>query len=92
MSSPRARALEDLDDTTDEMGDDFGSMEDADSKQMFKNMNQLEAKIARMAEQAARKAAKGQDTSDEDDLIAELRGNKDHIKNDFKDNKGKGND
>ena len=74
------------------MGDDFGSMEDADSKQMFKTMDQLEAKIVRMVEQAARKAAKGQDTSDEDDLIAELRGNKDHIKNDFKDNNGKGND
>jgi len=54
-------------------------------------MNKLEAKIARMVEQAARKAAKGQDTSDEDDLIAQLRGNKDHTKNDFKDNKGKGN-
>ena len=85
-------ALEDLEDTSDEMSDDFGSMEDADSKQMFKTMNQLEAKIARMAELAARKAAKGQDTSNEDNLIAELRGNKEHIKNDFKNNKGKGKD
>jgi len=84
-------ALEDLDDTTDDMGDDFDSMEDIGSKQMFRTMNKLEARIARRVEQAARKAAKGQDTSDEDDLIAQLRGNKDHTKNDFKDNKGKGN-
>ena len=78
-------ALEDLDDTTDEMGNDFDSMENIGSKQMFKTMDHLEAKIARMVEQAARKAAKGQDTSVEDDLIAQLRGNKDHTKNEFKD-------
>ncbi len=84
-------ALEDLDDTTDEMGDDFDSMEDIGSKQMFKTMDKLEAKILRIVEQAARKVAKGQDTSEEDGLIAQLRGNKDHTKNDFKDNKGKGN-
>jgi len=78
-------ALEDLDDTTDEMDDDFDSMEDAGSKQMFNTMNKLEAKITRMVEQAERKAAKGEDTSEEDDLIAQLRGNKDHTKNEFKD-------
>ena len=85
-------ALDDLDATSDEMGDDLESIEDVSSRQMFKTMNQFEAKIARMVELAARKAAKGQDTLDEDDLIALLRGNKDHAKNDFKDNKGKGND
>ena len=85
-------ALDDLDATSDEMDDDFDSIEDVGSRQMLKTMDQLEAKIARMVEQAARKAAKGQDTSDEDDLIAQLRGNKDHTKNDFKENKGKGND
>ncbi len=84
-------ALDDLDDASEEMNYDFNSLEDVYSKQMFKTMNQLEAKIARMVEQAERKAANGQDISEENSLIAQLRGNKDKNMNDFNDNKGKGN-
>ena len=84
-------ALEDLDAASEETNDDIESLEDVGSKQMFKAMNQLEAKIARMVEQAERKAANGQDISEENSLIAQLRGNKDKTMNDFNDNRGKGN-
>lgn len=77
--------MDDLDNATDTLDEDFSAMDDDASKQMFKTMNQLEAKISKMAERSARKAAKGEDTSEEDDLIAQLRGNKDHTKNEFKD-------
>ena len=81
-------ALDDLDNTTDTMNADFESMDDPAAKQMFKTMNKLEERIQKMEEKAARKAARGEDTSEEDELLAELKGNKDHTKNDYKINKG----
>ena len=45
-----------------------------------------------MIEKKERKEAQGEDTSGEDDLINQLRGNVDKAKNDHKENKGKGND
>jgi len=81
-------AVDDLDDATDEMDEDFESMDDAASKQMFKTMNKLESRISKMQEQAARKAAKGEDTSDLDAALADARGNKDKTKSDFKEDKG----
>jgi hypothetical protein len=38
---------------------------------------------------AARKAANGEDTSTEDAQLEDLRGNKDKLKNDYKENRGK---
>ena len=84
-------ALDDLDGTTDELDEDLDSLEDDSSAQMFRTMNKLEARISKMAEQAAKKAARGEDTSDLDSALANARGNKDKTKDDFKEDKGKGN-
>lgn len=81
-------ALNDLENATETLSEDFDDMEDPGTAQMLKTMNKLEAKIQKMEQKATKKAAKGLGTSDEDAL---LRGNKDHTKNDFKENKGKGN-
>jgi len=81
-------ALDDLDETGEEMDDDFESMDDAAASQMFKTMNKLEERIQKMEEKAARKAAAGEDTSEEDGLLASLHGNKDKTKDDYKTNKG----
>ena len=83
-------ALDDLENATDTLDDDFNKT-DPGTAQMLKTMNQLEAKIQKMEQKAEKKAAKGQSTAEEDALLAELRGNKDHTKNDYKENKGKGN-
>jgi len=84
-------ALDDLDNATSTLSDDFDDVDDPGTAQMLKTMNQLEAKIRKMEQKAAKKAAKGQSTAEEDALLAELHGNKDHTKNDYKENKGKGN-
>ena len=82
-------ALDDLENATETLGDDFDQT-DPGTAQMLKTLNQLEAKIQKMEQKAAKKAAKGQSTAEEDALLAQLRGNKDHTKNDFKENKGRG--
>ena len=84
-------AVDDLDDTSDELGDDLDDLDDDQSSQMFKTMNKLEARIGKMSEQAAKKASKGEDTSDLDAALADARGNKDKTKTDFKEDKGQGN-
>lgn len=81
-------ALDDLDNATETMDDDFNSMNSTAAKQMFKTMNKLEERIQKMEEKAARKAARGEDTSEEDALLAELKGNKNKTKDDYKTNKG----
>jgi len=83
--------LDDLENATETLDGDFESMDDDASKQMFRTMNKLEAKIGKMAERSERKAAKGEDTSDLDAEVAKARGNKDQTKNNFKDNKERGN-
>ena len=84
-------ALDDLDNATTTLSDDFDDVDDPATAQMLRTMNQLEAKIQKMEQKAAKKSAKGQSTAEEDALLAELHGNKDHTKNDYKENKGKGN-
>ncbi|MCW4013164.1 MAG: hypothetical protein NWF07_09265 [Candidatus Bathyarchaeota archaeon] len=81
-------ALDDLDNATDTLDDDFDSLDDAAARQMFKTMNKLEERIQKMEEKAARKAAAGEDTSEEDALLAELKGNKNKTKDDYKTNNG----
>ena len=58
---------------------------------MLRTMNQLEAKIQKIEQRTEKKALKGQNTAEEDALLAELRGNKNHIKNEYKQNKGNSN-
>ncbi len=84
-------ALNELDNTTETLERDFSDMEDAGTAQMLRTMNKLEAKIQKMEQKAARKAAKGLSTDEEDALLSELKGNKSKEKNNFKENKGKGN-
>ena len=83
-------ALDDLENATDTLSDDFNKTEPG-TAQLLKTMDQLEAKIQKMEQKALKKAARGQSTAEEDALLAELRGNEDHTKNDYKENKGKGN-
>ena len=79
--------LDDLENATDTLDDDFNETEPV-TAQLLKTMNQMEAKIQKMEQKALKKAAKGQSTAEENALLAELRGNKDHTKNDYKENKG----
>lgn len=84
-------ALDDLDDATDVLDEDFGSFDDDASAQMFRTMNKLEAKIGKMVEKAERKAARGEDASDLEAELAKVRGNSDKAKTDFKEDKERGN-
>ena len=84
-------ALDELDETTEGLDEEFKGMEDPASAQMFRTMNQLEARIAKMVEKMERKAARGEDTSEDEDLVNQLRGNVNSAKNEHKENKGKGN-
>ena len=83
-------ATDDLENATSTLNNDLDEMEDTGAAQMIRTINKLEAKIQRLEQRAARKAARGESTDEEDTLIAELRGNKNKIKNDYKENKGKG--
>jgi len=85
-------AIDDLEKTGSDLDDEYDDMEDPHSAQLFKTATKLQAKIEKMIEKKARKAAQGEDTSGEDDLINQLKGNIDKAKNDHKENKGKGND
>jgi hypothetical protein len=78
--------LDDLENATETLSDDFDET-DPGTAQMLKTMNKLEAKIKKMEQ----KTNKGESTPEDDALLEQLRGNKDHTKNDFKENKGKGN-
>lgn len=85
-------AIDGLDDAGEGLGDDFDEMDDPQSAQLFRTAAKLQAKIEKMVEKKEWKATHGQDTSGEDDLINQLKGNMDKAKNEHKENKGKGND
>ncbi|MFH2111682.1 MAG: hypothetical protein ABIJ47_10545, partial [Candidatus Bathyarchaeota archaeon] len=84
-------ALDELDETTEGLDDEFNELEDPASAQMFRTMNQYEARIAKMVEKMERKTARGEDTSEEEDLVNQFRGNVNSAKNEHKENKGNGN-
>ena len=84
-------ALDELDETTEGLDEEFDDLEDPASAQMFRTMNQNEARITKMVEKMERKAARGEDTSEDEDLVNQLRGNVNSAKNEHKENKGKGN-
>ena len=85
-------AIDDLEGAGNDLDDEFDDMDDPQSAQLFRTATKLQAKIEKMIEKKERKAAQGEDTSGDDDLINQLRGNIDKAKNDHKENKGKGND
>jgi len=83
-------ALDELDETTEGLDEEFDDLEDPASAQMFRTMNQNEARITKMVEKIERKAARGEDTSEDEDLVNQLRGNVNSAKNEHKENKGNG--
>jgi len=83
-------ALDELDETTEGLDEEFEELEDPASAQMFRTMNQYEARIAKMVEKMERKATRGEDTSEDEDLVNQFRGNVNSAKNEHKENKGKG--
>ena len=85
-------AVDDCENATDALNEEYDGMDDPQSAQLFKTATKLQAKIAKMLEKKDRKVAQGEDTAGEDDLINQLKGNIDKAKNDHKENKGKGND
>ena len=85
-------AVDDCENATDALNEEYDGMDDPQSAQLFKTATKLQAKIAKMLEKKERKAAQGEDTAGEDDMINQLKGNIDKAKNDHKENKGKGND
>ena len=86
-------ALEDLDEATESLDEEIDELEDSSSAQMLRNMNMLEAKIQKMMQIATNKAVRGEDVSEEEGLLDELRGNLEQTKNEFrqKGNQGNGN-
>ncbi|TFH14313.1 hypothetical protein E4H04_10430 [Candidatus Bathyarchaeota archaeon] len=83
QSGQYMEALDELENATETLEEDFDGT-DPGTAQMLRTMNKLEAKIQKLEQKAARKAAKGLSTTEEDALMAELRGNKDHTKHEFK--------
>lgn len=84
-------AIDGLDGAGDGLDDGFDDMDDPQSAQLFKTAAKLQAKIQKMIDKKEWKAAHGQDTSGEDDLINQLKGNVDKAKNEHRENKGNGN-
>jgi hypothetical protein len=89
QSGQYEEALDELDEADESLDEELDQVEDPGTAQMLKTMNQLEARIQKMVMRAARKAANGEDTSTEDAQLEDLRGNKDKLKNDYKENRGK---
>ena len=83
-------ALDELDETTEGLDEELEDLDDPASAQMFRTINQIEAKIAKLLERMERKAARGEDTSEESALLNGLRGNVNNAKNEHRGNKGKG--
>jgi hypothetical protein len=84
-------AIDDLEGAGNDLDGGFDDMEDPHSAQLFKTATKLQARIEKMIDKRDRKAAEGEDTSGDDDLINQLKGNIDKAKKDHKENKGKGN-
>jgi hypothetical protein len=84
-------AIDDLEGAGNDLNEEFDDMDDPQSAQLFRTAAKLQAKIQKMIDKKEWKAAHGQDTSGDDDLINQLKGNIDKAKNDHKENKGKGN-
>jgi hypothetical protein len=79
-----------LDEATEILDEEFDEL-DPTTAQMLRAMNKLEAKIQKMMQLSVKKAARGEDTSEEEALLDELRGYKYKMKAGFKENKGNGN-
>ncbi|UCD45592.1 MAG: hypothetical protein JSV27_03655 [Candidatus Bathyarchaeota archaeon] len=77
-------AMDELQNATDGLDDDLSSFEDAQTGQMLRTMNKLEAKVQRMVDKMNRKAARGGDTSGDEDAINQAWGQLKKYQDDFK--------
>ena len=84
-------AVDELDEAADGLDEEFDGLEDPSSAQMFRAMNQYEARITKMVERIEWKAARGEDTSEDEGLVNQLRGNVNSAMNEHRENKGNGN-
>ncbi len=81
-------ALDELDETTDDLEEELDSLEDKDAALMLKTMNRFEARIQKLEQRIARKAAMGLDVDEDSALLEGMRGNKAGAMNEFKQNNG----
>jgi len=77
-------AVDELDEAIESLDEEFDGLEDQDAALMFRSMNRIEARIQKMRQVAAGKAAVGGDTSVEDDMLEELTGSKNEMKQGYK--------
>ena len=83
-------AVDELDEAIESLDEEFDGLEDQDAALMFRSMNRIEARIQKMRQVAAGKAAVGGDTSVEDDMIEELSGSKNEVKQGYQESQGNG--
>jgi hypothetical protein len=83
-------AIDDLEDASESLDQDLDDLDDPESAQMLKSLNRLEARIQKMIQVRARKAAMGEDTSTEDEVLGELWGNKNKMQQGNQENTGNG--
>ena len=84
-------ALDELEDATEGLDDDLGGLEDAAAGQMLRTINRIEARIQRLQMKQLRKAAAGEDTTEIDDFIAQMKASIKASKGAWKESHGKGN-
>jgi len=83
-------AVDELDEAIESLDEEFDGLEDPDAALMFKSMNRIEARIQKMRQVRALKAAVGSDTSVEDDVLEELVGRKNEMKHGYQESQGNG--
>jgi hypothetical protein len=83
-------AIDDLEEASESLDEEFNELEDQDTAMMMRSLNKLESRIQKMIQVRARKGALGEDTSIEDDVLEEIWGNKNEMKQGYKADKGNG--
>jgi len=80
-------AMDDLENATDGMDEALDSFEDDHTAQMLRTMDKLEARVQRMVDKMNRKAARGMDTSGDEDAINQAWGQIKKYQEDFQSGK-----
>jgi hypothetical protein len=80
-------AMEDLENATDGMDEALDGFEDDHTAQMLRTMDKLEARVQRMVDKMNRKAARGMDTSGDEDAINQAWGQIKKFQEDFQSGK-----
>jgi tetratricopeptide (TPR) repeat protein len=80
-------AMEELENATEGMDEALDSFEDDHTAQMLRTMDKLEARVQRMVDKMNRKAARGMDTSGDEDAINQAWGQIKKYQEDFQSGK-----